>query len=297
MDASVGHPAGPVTVREEEGWTRRLGQPALFWRAWHAAPRRGVIVRLHGIESHAGWYEESSQRLAESGHTVYFFDRRGAGRSEGRRGDVDHWSSWLADLRAGINDVRWREEVETVHLLANCWGARPALAHAATHPQGLASVIVVAPALVMRTYFSKIEQLGIAFDGLFNPGRLRHHPVSDARLFTRDLARVAAIERDPLALHDCTARFFVQTRLLTGKLPRLLPRMCLPTLALFGGSDQVLDLPRTQRMIRRIPADLLTVKTFPGQWHMLEFEPARDQVCSDIIAWLGTRGDPQIPQM
>ncbi len=277
------------TIRQEEGWTRRPGQPALFWRAWHAAPRRGVIVRLHGIESHAGWYAETSEALAHAGYTVYFFDRRGSGRSEGQRGDVGHWSDWLHDLAAGINDVRWREGVESVHLVANCWGARPALAHAALHPRAITSLVVIAPALVMHTYFSLGEQIAVACEGIFQPDRRRPHPVSDARLFTRDPVRVAAIEADPLALHDCTARFFMQTFRLTKRLPRLLRRVGLPTLALFGGNDQVLDLPATQALIRRIPADLLTVQTYPGQWHMIEFEPARDRAVGDIASWLGER--------
>jgi alpha-beta hydrolase superfamily lysophospholipase len=269
---------------------RREGQPRLHWRAWHSAGEaKGVIVRLHGIESYAGWYEESSEALARGGYAVYFVDRRGAGKSEGARGDIDHWKTWINDLRAAINDVRWREGVETVHLLANCWGARPALAHAALHPQGLASVVLVAPALIMHTYFSLGEQLGIALDRLLRPSRKRHHPVWDARLFTRDADRIASIEADPLALHECTARFYVQTRLLVGKLPQLLPRVILPVMALFGGEDQVIDLPRTQQMIRWIPRDLLTVRTYPGQWHMLEFEPVRQQVCADILAWLDAR--------
>ncbi|MBN1477081.1 alpha/beta fold hydrolase [Candidatus Sumerlaeota bacterium] len=281
-----------VQVQTGEGWVRREGQPRLYRRVWRAEPCRGVIVRLHGIESHAGWYEESSMALARGGFTVHFVDRRGAGRSEGERGDIDSWKTWIADIRAAINDARWLEGVETVHLLANCWGARPALACAAMHPRGLSSVITVAPALILHTYFGKAEQLGIARDQIFDPTRRRHHPVWDARLFTRDTARVAAIEADPLALHECTARFFVQTRVLQGKLKRLLPRLILPTLALFGGEDQVIDLPHTQEMMRRIPGALLTMKTYPGQWHMLEFEPERDRVCRDILRWLGDLQSP-----
>lgn len=284
-----------AAVEVTEGWLCREGQPRLFRRIWRAAPCRAVVVRLHGIESHAGWYEESSLALARRGFTVHFVDRRGAGRSEGARGDVDHWSTWLADLRAAINDARWLEGAEAVHLVANCWGARPALAEAARQPQAIMAVAVVAPALVLRTQFTRAERLGIALDALLRPARLRPHPIDDARLFTRDLERVRAIEADPLALRHCTARFYVQTQLLLGAVRRLLPRMCVPVLALFGGSDQVLDLPRTQAMIRRVPADLLTVKTYPGQWHMLEFEPLRHRVVGDIAAWLAAQTSGNSP--
>ncbi|NUP88651.1 MAG: alpha/beta fold hydrolase [Candidatus Sumerlaeia bacterium] len=273
-------------VRRSEGFIRRLGQPALSYQAWHAEPRRSVIVRLHGIESHAGWYAETSEDLARAGHTVYFVDRRGSGRSEGARGDIDHWSTWLADLATVISDVRWREEVETIHLMANCWGAKPALNFAARWPQRLATVTVIAPALVLRTYYTKLEQAAIAFNYIFRPAHRRRHPVDDPGYFTRDRHRVARIAADPLSLRHCTDRFFGNTRAITNQLWRLLPRLTVPVLALFGGCDQVLDLPRTQELIRRVPPDLLTVRTYPGQWHMLEFEPERPRVMAEIAGWL-----------
>ena len=40
---------------------------------------KGVILLFHGIQSHGGWYERSSQMLADNGYCVYFPDRRGAG--------------------------------------------------------------------------------------------------------------------------------------------------------------------------------------------------------------------------
>jgi alpha-beta hydrolase superfamily lysophospholipase len=176
-----------------------------------------------------------------------------------------------------------------VHLLANCWGARPALAHAALSPHGLASLILMAPALLTRADFGPTDKLRIAQDALLNPQQKHRHPITDGRLFTRDTRWVKMIETDTLALHACTARFYWQTLRLTKRLPGLLPRVCVPTLALFGGSDQVLDLPRTHELIRRIPADLLTVKTYPGQWHMLEFEPDSARVIDDLLAWIEKR--------
>ena len=44
----------------------------LAWQKWPsaAASGRGYVVALHGIQSHAGWYEYSSRRLAEAGFEV-----------------------------------------------------------------------------------------------------------------------------------------------------------------------------------------------------------------------------------
>jgi acylglycerol lipase len=42
---------------------------------------RGRVVFVHGIQSHAGWYEHSCQRLSEAGFAVSFLDRRGSGEN------------------------------------------------------------------------------------------------------------------------------------------------------------------------------------------------------------------------
>ena len=45
-------------------------------------PPRAVVVFLHGIASHAGWFEETAADLGGQGMAVYGLDRRGSGRSE-----------------------------------------------------------------------------------------------------------------------------------------------------------------------------------------------------------------------
>lgn len=49
---------------------------------------RGLIVFVHGIQSHAGWYDNSCRQLQQAGYTVYFLDRRGSGMNQEARGDA-----------------------------------------------------------------------------------------------------------------------------------------------------------------------------------------------------------------
>ena len=42
---------------------------------------KGEIVCLHGIQSHAGWYEFSCTYLSQRGYNVSFIDRREIGRA------------------------------------------------------------------------------------------------------------------------------------------------------------------------------------------------------------------------
>ncbi|HYV34666.1 MAG TPA: alpha/beta hydrolase, partial [Gemmataceae bacterium] len=59
---------------------------------------RGIIVCLHGIQSHGGWYEYSSKKLCAAGFRVYYLDRRGSGLNEKARGDSPSFGRLLEDV-------------------------------------------------------------------------------------------------------------------------------------------------------------------------------------------------------
>src|SRR5690606_11137268 len=70
----------------------------------HYAPAgepRAYIVGVHGIQSHSGWYEWSSSRLAAAGYDVRFLDRRGSGLNEHER---DRAKSTEVDNRPELRD-------------------------------------------------------------------------------------------------------------------------------------------------------------------------------------------------
>src|SRR5579862_2989571 len=59
---------------------------------------RGNVVCVHGIQSHGGWYEQSSSKLCEAGFRVLYLDRRGAGLNPQSRGDTPSYGRLLDDI-------------------------------------------------------------------------------------------------------------------------------------------------------------------------------------------------------
>src|SRR5262249_2375614 len=70
----------------------------VVWRpgAWPS----GIVILIHGLQSHAGWFVESraGEQLAAQGLAVYAPDRRGSGCSAGPRGDIASFHEWYSDL-------------------------------------------------------------------------------------------------------------------------------------------------------------------------------------------------------
>ena len=58
---------------------RYLRTPAadIPYYSWEVGDPRGVLIFLHGLKSHAGWFLRTGGDLAELSVKAYVFDRRG----------------------------------------------------------------------------------------------------------------------------------------------------------------------------------------------------------------------------
>src|SRR3954465_9514718 len=97
-----------------------------FYRRWPAGGNpRGCVVALHGIQSHTGWYQYSSQRLAEAGWDVWFLDRRGSGMNERDRGHAPGADRLLQDVREFSTLARGNTAGELpLVLMGISWGGK-----------------------------------------------------------------------------------------------------------------------------------------------------------------------------
>src|SRR5262249_55237602 len=79
----------------------------IHYREWPCdGDTRAVLVFLHGIASHAGWFAETAEVLGARGIRVVAPDRRGSGRSGGPRGHLVRYEQALSDLERLIDLVR-----------------------------------------------------------------------------------------------------------------------------------------------------------------------------------------------
>lgn len=247
---------------------------------------RSVIVGLHGIQSHADWYNESSQRLAAAGHVVIFADRRGAGRNRLQRGHADSGMRLLHDVRQLYDRVSHEFPDCPVTLMGVSWGGKIAAAFAAKKLRPLHRLVLLYPGLCPRIRPNAWQRFLLWFARTHD---LRHKPVpiplSDPTLFTDNPDAQQMIRTDPLALHQVTSGFinagFELDRILrttTNMLPR--------TLVALAGKDRIIDNAATKELLSQLTFESLNLTEYPDARHTLEFEPNRDQIFDELIEWL-----------
>ncbi|NOY26433.1 MAG: alpha/beta hydrolase [Oligoflexia bacterium] len=88
------------SIQSADGTRLRVVQ----W-APEATPTAEVLL-LHGLAEHAGRYPHVAAALTAAGYHVTFVELRGHGNSEGRRGAIQSWGDYVADLQAAADFVR-----------------------------------------------------------------------------------------------------------------------------------------------------------------------------------------------
>lgn len=245
------------------------------------APRRGLVVYLHGIQSHGGWYVGSCEYLANEGWEVLFLDRRGSGLNEQDRGDAPSYRRLVDDVAEVV-----ASRAERPHLVAVSWGGKLAVALEMMYPGLTAGVALVTPGLCPKVRPAFGQRLRIALARLVRPSRMFDIPLGDPELFTATPRGQAFIRDDPLSLRRATARFLVSSALLDRALRAAPEAVRARALLMLAGRDRIIDNGRTRAYFARFASAQTQVIEYPEASHTLELEPDPTPVFADLARWL-----------
>jgi acylglycerol lipase len=275
---------------------RRLA--ARVWRADGSPLAR--LVFLHGITSHAGWYEQAGRYLADARFDVHFLDRRGSGLNAYEPGDVDDWRTWIEDVAAYLRSIdvtRTRTTAGANELFCGrkpnvlcgiSWGGKLAVAAARRHAALVDAVALICPGIYSPFLpgLAKRALLSARAPRWLEQRRVRI-PLRYAELFTDTRRWREFIEKDPLALRRVTWRFAQEDRRLTRFARASAPHLHLPTLLMLAGQDRIVDNGCSREFFARVAGRHKTLIEYPRAAHTLEFEPDPAPYFSDLSDWIG----------
>jgi len=251
-----------------------------------AGTPRGRVVFVHGIQSHAGWYEHSCRRLSEAGFSVSFLDRRGSGQNAQARGDTPSFRRLLDDIADFLRPLRQQSPELPIYLAGISWGGKPVAALQRRHPGLCDGLALLCPGFCPQVRPSRKERLGIVWSRLTAPNCMFPVPLSDPQLFTATPRWQEFIRHDPLSLRQATARFFVESVRLDLYLRFAVSHVRLPVLLLLAEHDRIIDNSRTRAFVERFPTPEKEVHEYAGAHHTLEFEENPEPFIADLLHWL-----------
>lgn len=225
---------GCVVARNGDRLPLRIWRPA-------SAPRR-VVVALHGMVTHSGWFAQLGDLLAARGVALIAPDRRGNGEATalGGVGDVELLRSDLAEVVQLARTL-----ADEVELLSWCGSANFALPAALELP--VSRVLLASPGLVPLA--EKAAKFRAA-----EPSRgflpLHFDPASD---FTDDAATRRAIRADPLYLRRIPEELRGAWRALNPMARQALARLPMPARCALTRVDRMIDIPATVELLGAMP--------------------------------------------
>lgn len=267
-------------------WTASDGYP-IHVREWKPkVPPRGIVVVLHGVQSHGGWYSNLGRTLAGRGYEAHFPDRRGSGANRQDRGHTPSSGRLLADVAEYLAEARSASPGRPAALAGISWGGKLAVLAAGRRPDLVEALALICPGLHPRVGVSLGERLRIALAYFVRRRTAFPIPLSDPALFTDSHAGQEFIANDPLGLRAATAGLLAASTFLDAAVRRIPLKVRQPSLLILAGHDRIVDNDRTRTFFDRLASTNRRVIEYPEGHHTLEFDPDPSRYALDLADWL-----------
>lgn len=239
---------------------------------------KAVVVVVHGLCEHLGRYDYIAKKLVESKYTVYRFDHRGHGHSEGKETYYDDFNEIIEDVKLVVDMARAENPTSKLFLLGHSMGGYAVLLFGTKYP-GMVDGVVTSGA-VSRYNLPVFGPLPIELPpDTYFPNTLADGVCSDP-------AVIESYWNDPLvrkqvsvglinSLHDgieyqkANAAKFVE-----------------PVMVMHGCFDGLVAEKDSRDLYGEIGSTDKTLKIYPHIMHEIFNEKVKDEVIAEAIAWL-----------
>jgi alpha-beta hydrolase superfamily lysophospholipase len=277
--------------RYKTGTMRMRDGVDVYYRAWlHPDAQRPILLLMHGLGAHTGWFIDMGNSLNEQGLTVYAMDHRGFGRSGGMRGHAAQAMMPVRDAQAVLEEIRKRHPGTPVSILGHSLGALFALHMAADDSAAaqhrVAGMILVNPGIAVTWKVPFGRQLAMAVGGLRGSTRQWSLAPGHELMTTNDEAK-RMLDADNYWQRTQSAAFIYQValRLRTSAMRRA-QSIRTPALVIQCEGDLSVVPAASRRCYDMLGSSDKTWKTYPNFSHDFEFEPNRGPLDADIVSWV-----------
>ena len=264
-----------------------VGGLNIFVRSWRPDGKaRGVVVIVHGFNSHSGQYLWVARQFAASGLAVYALDLRGRGKSDGERFYVEKFADYVSDVSALVTLAKSREPDLPVFLLGHSAGGVISCIYTLEHQTELAG-------LICESFAHQVPAPDFALAVLKGLSHVAPH-AHVLRLknedFSRDPKVVQAMNDDPLIAHEVQPTQTVAEMVRADeRLKKEFPLITLPVLILHGTLDKATKPSGSQLFYDTAGSADKTLKLYEGHFHDLLNDVDKEVVMADIKRWIDAR--------
>lgn len=256
----------------------------IFLRSW-VTDSPDILLILHGLGAHSGWFIDMGNKLAARGLTVYAMDHRGFGRSGGLPGHIDDYHAYIADINFIVTTIRERHPEARIHVLGHSMGAIFTAYYAATYPNAVTSLLFLNPWVKDSSQISIVTTLSIFLGGIFKSRRY-WQVAGGSEVMTTNPEAIQLLHTDPYWVRKQTSSFLYQIFLMRSAVLKKAKLISKPGLVMQAEADLAVVSEASHKLYEALGSNDKTWRTFAGYAHDSEFEADRARLDNEIVMWI-----------
>jgi alpha-beta hydrolase superfamily lysophospholipase len=251
----------------------------LFFQTWEKPQSEATLLITHGLGEHSGSYFRLVEALKDLPITIIGWDLRGHGKSEGRRGYVEHFNEFTQDMFCLLKQVDRKKPLIT---LGHSMGGLVQLKTLIDHPE-----------LAPKAQILSSPMLGLAAEVPFHKHYLALAANSFANTLTLDSElHPVDLSRDPDVQksydHDHLRHDRVSPGIYMGFLNSTeyvlsrAEKIQIPSYFQVAGKDKLVNAEKAQSFYNKISVKNKKMYFYPDSVHELYNDLNREEVYSDF---------------
>jgi alpha-beta hydrolase superfamily lysophospholipase len=271
----------------------------LFYRHWPSLgpAARGAILLFHRGHEHSGRMAHLADELDLADFDMFAWDARGHGRSPGPRGHSPSFPTSVRDVQTFVDHVADAHgiRVEAMAVIAQSVGAVLAATWVHDYAPPLRALVLASPAFKVKLY------VPFARPGLALLQRLRRdrptfvNSYVKARFLTRDPARIASYDADPLVSRPIAVNVLLGLYEAAERVVADAAAIVVPTQLLVSGADWVVHHAPQHAFFERLGSGVKEKHVLDGFYHDTLGERDRAPVVAKVREFVLRQFDAPAP--
>ncbi len=238
-------------IEYSEKWLETDDTVKIFFREWLPANQiKGVIILVHGLMGYGEWFKKEAQKMGEKGYITLSFDRRGSGKSKGKRGHIEDFNIWINDLDNIVQWAKLNHQNLPIFLIGESLGTLFTFAYSLKHPEEIQGIVALSPATHTNGGPNSKQKIKIimhgfkqflTFDNPFYDPEIEIEISTSPSLLTNNKVIQQKIEEDNLVLRNVTAPLYAQVKLLKDYVLDSTKNIHTPVFIILSTDDEIIN--------------------------------------------------------
>lgn len=271
-----------------DGYITNARGVKIYQQQWFIEQARANILIIHGVGEHSGRYQEFAHHLAENNVATFSYDLQGFGRSGGKRGHINSFADYVADLKLVLEMIQQRSArgVPTF-LMGHSLGSIITLYSIDIFEDlPIQGIIISGPPFRLNfsvpAWWSRMASL---VGSILPAMRIKEHRIQ-LNMLTHDEKKIEEFRADPHRHYQRSIRFIGEYFKTVNLVFKNAHSITVPLLVLQGGDDDVVDVAKVREFFHAVTFEDKTLIIYPDMYHEVLNEVDRERVYTDILKWL-----------